>query len=899
MCLLCASFYCNCCFSRCSDSADAHQHAATHHPAALANAEAASAFLPREVVSDGQRRYVSELLRQWLRSGTEASDDTGALRARKEVALCLRREELLRDWAVDVCGLAADGRGPSSAVPGRSTTLSTASPHDRDRSLVAREEALSEAQRSVHMLRRAIIAENAPATDAIVSALATAARRRGDGDGDNDHVLDLRYDAWFAQQPGGLAETRGQPRTLLMLAALLCPVSDGAASEANALDSDAELAELDHSSDLGIRLALLLLRCGGDPFFVFPSAAAAGAPPGDDRSAAFIAIERDQLRLLQLWLRCARDAATDFAQLAALRRGFPPRLPVAATAASSIAADVRDERYVSALCVALLFRRTRVFQFLLTQEPDGDCAALWSVDAEEPSCGVTPLQLAARCGDRDAALALLLRGADFLKCPLSEQRFAHVDTADIGRLSALGVAVERGYVGLVDAMLSLLRLRGHDAATALAVPADAATRRTALHLAALYHQGPALRSLLRACEAARSPSRGDLLDAADAEGFTALEAALATGDSDAALQLVRAGASVTMHPDVLSDASRSPRVRATQLREGRGAVFLAAERGLDAVMRFLGDSPALQSLLTAPCLPTAPPATALTVAATFGQWRCCAALARTPHVRASLRRDAGAFLRATLLVIDPRAGADARLLPRLAALRLRPFLCADCSDGDDSPTAIAQLRRRVTSLLMPQTSDVGGESSDEEDEGWSEAREDALVALLNTDGGDADGNDEDDDARVTSTSRRQWLHRDSGLLSQVLQRIVRLRRGSDRALELLSQAVCGAEGSRRPLACQPLWTREGAGSDALLRLLGAAAAADAGVTAAWCRSATAQLLLLDNAAALSVLFLGGCRSDWSGADVDVLRRLAGALGAHRCAAVLAHGGWAVAAGAQL
>ena len=180
-------------------------------------------------------------------------------------------------------------------------------------------------------------------------------------------------------------------------------------------------------------------------------------------------------------------------------------------------------------------------------------------------------------------------------------------------------------------------------------------------------------------------------------------------------------------------------------------------------------------------------------------------------------------MRATLLVIDQRAGADARLLPGRAARRLRPVLCAECSEGDDSPAAIAQLRRRVTSLLMPQgaaASDVGGEGSDEDehDGGWSEAREEALVALLNADGSDADDGDEDDDARVKSTSRRQWLHRDSGLLSQVLQRIVRLRRGSDRALELLSQATCGAEGSRRPLACEPLWTCDSAAFDALLRL---------------------------------------------------------------------------------
>lgn len=909
MCLLCASFYCNCCFARCSDSSDAHQHAATHHPAALANAEAASAFLPREVVGDGQRRHVTELLRQWWRSDAEASDEAaGALRARKEVVLCLQREELLRDWGVDVCGLAADERRPCSAAPGRPPADSAASP--RIRSPATKEEALSEAQRSVHMLRRAIIAENASAADAIVSALTTATRRRGEGDHEHDHdhehkhehVLDLRYDAWFAQQPEGLAETRGEPRTLLMLAALLCPVSEGSATdEALALESDAELAELEHSADLGTRLALLLLRCDGDPFFVFPSAAATDAPPGDGRSAAFIAIERGQLRLLQLWLRCARDATADFVQLAALRRGFPPRLPVAGAAASSIDADVRTERYVTALCVALLFRRTRVVQFLLAQEPDGNSSALWSVDAEEPSCGTTPLQLAARCGDRDAALALLLRGADCLKCPLSEQRFADVDTARIGRRSALGVAVERGYVGLIDAMLSLLRLRGHDAVVALASLADAPTQRTALHLAALYHQGPALRSLLRACEASRSSSRGDLLDAVDAEGFTALEVALATGDGDAALQLVRAGASVTLHPALLADASRSPRVRATQLREGRGAVFLAAERGIVAVMRFLGDAPALQSLLTAPCVPTEPPATPLTVAATFAQWRCCAALARLPHVRATLRRDAGAFLRVTLLVIDQRAAADARLLPGRAARRLRAVLCAECSDGDDSPAAMAQLRRRVTSLLMPQgaaASDVGGEGSDEDEDdgGWSEAREEALVALLNADGSDAD---DGDDARVKSTARRQWLHRDSGLLSQVLQRIVRLRRGSDRALELLSQATCGAEGSRRPLACEPLWTRDSAACDALLHLLGPATSADAGVAEAWCRSATAQLLLFDNAAALSVLLLGGSRGDWSGADVDVLRRLADALGAHRCAAVLARSEWVLGARAQL
>lgn len=386
---------------------------------------------------------------------------------------------------------------------------------------------------------------------------------------------------------------------------------------------------------------------------------------------------------------------------------------------------------------------------------------------------------------------------------------------------------------------------------------------------------------------------------------------MATDNGDAALQLLRAGASVTLHPALLLLGSdQQSCFRATQLLKGRGAVYLAAERGLIAVFRFLCDEPRLRPLLTASCLPEQPSATPLTVAATFGQWRCCAALARMPPVRATLRRDAGAFLRAALLVVDRSVdpGISPRLLPLRVALCLRPFLSVDSIVGVDSMAMSAQLRRSITALMLSQpqgdAQTVGnvGDEDDEEDsggeDGWTEACEEALVALLNADDGDVDV-DSENDMRVRSSSRRQWLHRDSGLLSHLLQRIVQLRQGSDRALELLSQAVCGVEGCRRSLACHSLWPRGSAGGAVLLRVLGAASAPDASVSETWCRSATAQLLLFDNAAALSVLLLGGGRSDWTSADVDVLRRLATAVGAHRCSTVLEHSGWTVATRAEL
>lgn len=419
MCLSCGGYYCNCCLAICTDSASAHQHVATHSPERISSvsgqpvrndAELANAFLPENVVLEGQKQFIWQKVQEVLSSSIQvasnpdSSSSDSAISSQLaaiEIALFLERSRFLKEYQFDICTLVQTPLKKSELLskPMPSTQICSQSSSLEDQVIKMRRE---EARQNAVFLRRGLLSSNHSALSAVVATLWTRMSacflehsqqvpNSGEFFADGfENILDL--DSELGQ--GANSQCENNPyTTLLMLAIMLLPIPEDPEEEEEeeevtklevgdrvpeSLDDCLDICRrvcrvgTESASMLALRLTMLLLLSGHDPLFFFGST---DHPPQSGRSALYIAVERGQLPFLRL-LVCLSQLLENLynvhrdhpingiwsrKNLHIYKDGIPVRLPLCEVKIDDMYA------FCSALCVAVIWQQSEIAAFLLCQ----------------------------------------------------------------------------------------------------------------------------------------------------------------------------------------------------------------------------------------------------------------------------------------------------------------------------------------------------------------------------------------------------------------------------------------------------------------------------------------------------------------------------------------------------